>query len=130
MSAFIRLTGVVEDSDCYNPNVPRNTAKEIAFTRLSDTLIQVAVVHPAGNKVMGGTEAVLTMKSLGDKATELKKTGSVVGNVITFNVAGADTRRFCAGRLAYDVWLTLGGKKYQVIRTAPVRLQDNVTAQP
>lgn len=130
MAQFIILQGVVDNGAKRSPLVPRHTAREIQFPRLSDTTIEVCVSLPNGQPVMVGSNLTFAARLDGCSGPTLTKAGTFSEGRGTLQIASQDTRVFCAGRLLYDVWLTVDAKKYQVVETGVLRLTPNIAANP
>jgi len=130
-SQFIRLQGVVANGAKFSPLVDPHTAREIQFPRLSDTTIEVCVVYPTAQAVTTGSAPTLTIAAPGPTPMAmLRKIGTFSSGKATFVIDSSDTQRFCAGRLVFDVWLTVGSRKYQIVAPGTVRLTPNVTIAP
>jgi len=130
MAQFIRLQGVADNGAVYSPLVPKNTAREIQFPRLGDVTIEVCAVYPNGAPVMTGTDLLFAMRTSDCQGPALTKTGSFSEGKGTVQISSSDTRAFCSGRLMFDCWLTVAGKKYQIVAAGIVRLAPNVVANP
>jgi hypothetical protein len=130
VAQFIRLQGVVDNGAKRSPLVPRHTAREIQFPRLGDTTVEVCVSLPNGQPVMVGSNLTFAARVDACSGPALTKTGTFSEGKGTIQIASQETRAFCAGRLLYDVWLTVDGKKYQVVETSILRLAPNVVANP
>ena len=141
MAQVIKLTGVVDDGSCQNPEVPINTAREIQFPRLADVRIELTIVNNAGVRVTGASNLQMTFQARltpGAPGPTLTKAGVIIApgqGLVT--IASADTQMFQSMRLFYDAWVTLGAsavppapQKYQIIRTGIARLEPNITFTP
>lgn len=128
MAQRIRLVGVVDNGTCYSPRVSPKTEHEISFPRLSDVTIEVRPLYPAGNKVLAGTGLTLGIRSRDDSRVKLTKTGTFANGVGRFELTPADSAKFCAGRLVYDIWLTVDGVRYQIVAPSFLKLTPNVAS--
>lgn len=132
MSQFINLLGVLEDGSDYAPDVPKNTAQPFSFPRLSDVLITLQVVHPDGTSVdmtaSGVTATLAIRRDLPNDVVlipDILKSGvpkAGYPNTVTFAITPDDTKELGAGGMYYDVNVTSGGKRYEVVQTAVATL--------
>lgn len=134
---YVALTGIVEDGSKRSVTLP--ALREVALARGEDASIVVHVVYPDGRPfdLSGGVSAVFTVKRrpTSDDA-ELVKTVSTSSfdpsgdPIVTFAIASADTRSLFPGRYVCDVWVTTGGKRYQVVPPIGFVLGPSVAAVP
>lgn len=133
---LISLTGILEDGSTRRSNVPSDARTTINLPQGSDVVLSVKVVTPAGNPVDmtgAGTELLLTIKknpTLYYDWPRIVKKATLAGNVGTFLIEPGDTHDWAAGRYYFDVWLTKGGNRDEVIPTSVLNLLQAVAAVP
>ena len=118
---------MLEDGTPRRPGVPVNPRRNLNVPRGVDLTLEVTVVTPIGIPVnLDGvdTELLLTVKKRSrNSSPDILKTASLSGNVGTFLIVPADTRRLIPGLFSWDVWLTKNSKRDPVIPLSPLQLQ-------
>lgn len=123
----IVVTGVLEDGTPRSAGVPTNSRHNLNVQRGGDLALEVHVVTPLGTAVPlggAGTTLIFTAKKRPEQSPpSIVKTATLAGNVGTFLITPADTKRLQPGLYSWDVWLTKGGLRDAVVPLSPLQLQ-------
>lgn len=133
-----RITAVLDDGSKRDASVPANPRTTLGIARGEDVPLDFTVVYPDGRRVdlsPVGTTLITTVKRRPDEGTSvecsLAATITEASNgLASAAFAPADTKPMFPGRYTWDTWLTLSGKRYQVVPTSPFVLLSSVAAVP
>lgn len=128
---LIKLVGVLDDGRRRDPNLPAYTAQEITIPSGADASVQVQLVYPDGTPMKVTGDYTLTVKQspfalrVGIGFT---KSGTRVGDLVTFTLADTDTIVMPPRRYVYDVWLTdADGARSQLVAVSPFIVLPTIT---
>lgn len=123
----IKLIGIVDDGSKLNSRMPRNTSTTIDLTMFASSQVVVDVFYNSGVEVdltgMTGTLSMVRNIDPQQDDPNLSVDGSIVTgdngrkNRLTFDIAPADSQ-LPLGRYFFDVFLTQGSQRWQIVRTS------------
>ena len=123
----ITLTGVVEDGTDRASDVPANPRTPLVVPLGVDLEVELTVVTADGGAVTPDSVVLTVKKKATDTQAAITKSGVVGASTTIFTLAPTDTKDLEPGLYAYDVWVTVSGKRDPVIPTSPFILEAAVT---
>lgn len=132
------VTGLLDDGSALNSVMPRDTATALSVVVGETSEVRVRLYYPSGVAVdinaLSGWAAQLDVNCTVDPCQRLPDyripgvlvAGDVLGNALVFVIPSGTFRGAVPGRFFWDVWLTSGVQRWQIVRTGAWHLQGGL----